>query len=83
MNIITLEQANTIIAAIFEKSRELDLRPMSTVVVEPGNVVKAFGKEDHASALRLEMALGKLMRRWRWAGRPAWFRYAPTNVQCS
>ncbi|MAJ92593.1 MAG: heme-binding protein [Rhodospirillaceae bacterium] len=59
MNIISLEQANAIIAAIFERSRELNLRPMSAVVVEPGNVVKAFGKEDHASALRLEMALGK------------------------
>ena len=59
MNIISLEQANTIITAIFKKSRDLDLRPMSVVVVEPGNVVKAFGKEDHASALRLEMALGK------------------------
>ena len=32
---------------------------MSAVVVEPGNIVKAFAKEDHASALRLEMALGK------------------------
>ena len=59
MNIIALEEATAIITAIFEKSRELDLRPMSAVVVEPGNVVKAFGKEDHASALRLEMALGK------------------------
>ena len=43
MNIISLEQAQTIINAIFEKSRELDLRPMSAVVVEPGKVVKAFG----------------------------------------
>tara|TARA_R110000787_G_scaffold20861_2_gene62147 strand:- start:591 stop:1058 length:468 start_codon:yes stop_codon:yes gene_type:complete len=59
MNIISLEQADTIIDAILEKSRELNLRPMTVVVVEPGNVVKAFKKEDHASALRLEMALGK------------------------
>ena len=59
MNIITLKQADIIIDAIFEKSRELNLRPMTAVVVEPGNVVKAFKKEDHASALRLEMALGK------------------------
>lgn len=59
MNIISLKQADIIIDAIFEKSRELNLRPMTAVVVEPGNVVKAFKKEDHASALRLEMALGK------------------------
>ena len=59
MNIITLKQADTIIDAIFARSRELNLRPMTAVVVEPGNVVKAFKKEDHASALRLEMSLGK------------------------
>jgi uncharacterized protein GlcG (DUF336 family) len=59
MNIISLKQADIIIDAIFEKSRELHLRPMTAIVVEPGNVVKAFKKEDHASALRLEMALGK------------------------
>ncbi|MDE0795347.1 MAG: heme-binding protein [Alphaproteobacteria bacterium] len=59
MNIISLKQADIIIDAIFEKSRELNLRPMTAIVVEPGNVVKAFKKEDHASALRLEMALGK------------------------
>ena len=59
MNIISLKQADMMINAIFEKSRELNLRPMTVVVVEPGNVVKAFKKEDHASALRLEMALGK------------------------
>lgn len=59
MNIITLDQANSVIAAILKRSRELDLRPMSVVVVEPGNIVKAFAKEDHASGIRMEMALGK------------------------
>ena len=33
MNIISLEQAQHIINAIFEKRRELELRPMSAVVV--------------------------------------------------
>lgn len=59
MNIISLTDAETIADAILTRSRELDLRPMSVVVVEPGNVVKVFKKEDHASSIRLEMALGK------------------------
>ncbi len=59
MNIISLTDAETIADAILSRSRELDLRPMSVVVVEPGNIVKVFKKEDHASSIRLEMALGK------------------------
>jgi len=56
---ITLEQANKIIAAILKRGAELDLRPISAVVVEPGCVVKAFQKEDGASMIRFEMAVGK------------------------
>jgi uncharacterized protein GlcG (DUF336 family) len=56
---ITLEQANRIIEAIIKRGVELDCRPISAVVVEPGCVVKAFQKEDGASLLRFEMAFGK------------------------
>jgi len=56
---ITLEQANRIIEAIIKRGQELDLRPISAVVVEPGCIVKAFQKEDGASMLRFEMAVGK------------------------
>jgi len=56
---ITLEQANRIIEAIIKRGQELDLRPISVVVVEPGCIVKAFQKEDGASMLRFEMAFGK------------------------
>ena len=59
MSTITLDQANRIIAAILERGVELNCRPISAVVVEPGCIVKAFQKEDGASMMRFEMAYGK------------------------
>ncbi len=59
MSAVTLEQANTLISAILQRARELNLRPMSVVVVEPGAIVKAFQKEDGSSMMRFEMAMGK------------------------
>jgi uncharacterized protein GlcG (DUF336 family) len=56
---VTLDQANRIITAILKRGAELDCRPISAVVVEPGCIVKAFQKEDGASMLRFEMAYGK------------------------
>ena len=56
---ITLEQANAIIAAIFARGRGLDLRPLAVVVTEPGAIIKAFQKEDHGAMIRFEMAYGK------------------------
>jgi len=59
MTAVTLDQANRIIAAILKRGVELNCRPISAVVVEPGCVVKAFQKEDGASMMRFEMAYGK------------------------
>src|ERR1051325_3801484 len=59
MSAITLDQANRMIEAIIKRGIELDCRPISVVVVEPGAIVKAFQKEDGASMLRFEMAFGK------------------------
>ena len=56
---ITLEQAENLINAIFKRGRELGLRPLSVAVVEPGAKVKLFKKEDGSSELRFEMAMGK------------------------
>jgi uncharacterized protein GlcG (DUF336 family) len=56
---ISLKQAETIIDAIIARARELKLRPISVVVVEPGCIVKAFKKEDGSAMMRFEMALGK------------------------
>ena len=59
MSTITLKQADTIIDAIIARGAELNCRPISAIVVEPGCKVKAFKKEDGASMIRFEMAFGK------------------------
>jgi uncharacterized protein GlcG (DUF336 family) len=56
---VTLEQSNRIIGAIFSRGRELGCRPLSVVIVEPGAKVKAFQKEDGSAMMRFEMAFGK------------------------
>ena len=56
---ITLGQANAVIAAILARGREPDCRPFAVAMVEPGAVVKAFQKEDHGAMPRFEMAYGK------------------------
>jgi len=59
MSVLTLEQANRIMAAVLKRGAELDCRPLSVIVVEPGCKVKAFQKEDGSSMIRFEMAFGK------------------------
>lgn len=59
MTAIRLAQANRIIDAIFKRGAELQCRPLSVIVVEPGCKVKAFQKEDGSSMIRFEMAYGK------------------------
>jgi uncharacterized protein GlcG (DUF336 family) len=59
MSAITLEQANRIIAAVLHRADEVQVRPISVLVVEPGCIVKAFQKEDGSSMIRFEMAFGK------------------------
>src|SRR5256885_11601310 len=59
MTAITLDQANRIITAILARGAEINCRPLSVLVVEPGCIVKAFQKEDGSSMIRFEMAYGK------------------------
>jgi uncharacterized protein GlcG (DUF336 family) len=59
MSALTLDQANRIIAAVLQRGAEVDCRPLSVIVVEPGCKVKAFQKEDGSSMIRFEMAFGK------------------------
>jgi uncharacterized protein GlcG (DUF336 family) len=59
MSAITLDQANRIIAAVLARGAEIECRPLSVIVVEPGCKVKAFQKEDGSSMIRFEMAYGK------------------------
>ncbi len=59
VSIITMQQADNILNAVFQKARELKLRPISAVIAEPGAIAKAFKKEDGSAMLRYEMAMGK------------------------
>jgi len=59
MSEVTLSQSDNIINAILTRARELDCRPISVVVTDPGAHVKAFRKEDGSAMMRFEMALGK------------------------
>ena len=59
MTAISLDLANRIIDAVLRRAAEIDCRPISVIVVEPGCKVKAFQKEDGSSMVRFEMAYGK------------------------
>jgi uncharacterized protein GlcG (DUF336 family) len=59
MSEIALKQAERIIDAILARGRELDCRPLSVAVTDPGAHVKAFKKEDGSAMMRFEMATGK------------------------
>ncbi|WP_424976970.1 GlcG/HbpS family heme-binding protein [Leisingera sp. S232] len=56
---ISLDQARTIIRVALEKGRELNLKPLSAVVLDAGGHVQAFEREDGAAPGRFPIAHGK------------------------
>lgn len=56
---ISLNKARTIIRKTIAKGREMELRPLAVVVLDAGGHVKAFEREDGASAGRFAIAHGK------------------------
>lgn len=56
---ITLDEANSIIAASIAKGRELALKPLCIAVLDPGGSLIALQREDAASTLRPDIAIGK------------------------
>ena len=58
-NGLTLEQAETVVAAARAKGRELGLLPLTVVVLDAGGQAKMVQREDGSSLLRPEIALGK------------------------
>ena len=56
---IGLSEARTIIEKALAKGRDLDLKPLSVVVLDTGGHVKAFEREDGASPGRFAIAFGK------------------------
>jgi uncharacterized protein GlcG (DUF336 family) len=59
MSHISLDQARTIIATTFAKGKELNLKPLSVVVLDAGGHVLAFERQDGASSGRFQIATGK------------------------
>jgi len=56
---LTLNQANAIIAAAFEKARSQDMKPLGISVLDAGGHIVAFQREDGASFLRLGISEAK------------------------
>lgn len=56
---ISMTKARSIIRATLKKGREMELKPLSVVVLDTGGHVKAFEREDGASPGRFEIARGK------------------------
>ncbi len=59
MNSILLEQANLIADKALQKGRELKFAPLTVAVLDAGGQLKVLKREDDASLLRPEIALGK------------------------
>lgn len=59
MTVISLGQANAIIAAALAKGAELQLNPLSVAVLDPGGHLIAFARDDGASTMRPQIACGK------------------------
>ncbi|MCA0928923.1 GlcG/HbpS family heme-binding protein [Ruegeria profundi] len=56
---VSLRKARTIIRKTLEKGREMDLKPLSVVVLDAGGHVIAFEREDGAAPGRFPIAHGK------------------------
>lgn len=56
---ISLRKARTIIRKALEKGREMELKPLSVVVLDSGGHVQAFEREDGAAPGRFAIAHGK------------------------
>src|SRR5437588_9798549 len=59
MSALTLDQASTIVDRALAKGRELNLQPLTVVVLDAGGQLKAMKREDRSSLLRPEIATGK------------------------
>lgn len=59
MGHISLERANRIIAAAFAQGATLGLKPLSVAVLDAGGHLVAFQRQDRASTLRPQIAVGK------------------------
>ncbi len=56
---ISLETANQIIAAAFAEGKKLGLKPLTAVLLDEGGNLKSLQKQDGASLMRPDIAIGK------------------------
>ncbi|WP_299079884.1 heme-binding protein [uncultured Ruegeria sp.] len=56
---VSLRKARTIIRKTLEKGREMELKPLSVIVLDAGGHVIAFEREDDAAPGRFAIAHGK------------------------
>ncbi|KUR80541.1 heme-binding protein [Novosphingobium sp. FSW06-99] len=59
MSVLTLAQANAIIAATLAKGRALGLKPLTVAVVDTGGSLIALQRSDASPAIRPAVAQGK------------------------
>lgn len=59
MSLLTLEKANQIIETAINKARELNLSPLTVVVLDEAGHLKALQREDGASMIRQKIATAK------------------------
>jgi uncharacterized protein GlcG (DUF336 family) len=59
MTLLTLEKANLIIETAINKARELNLSPLTVVVLDEAGHLKALQREDGASMIRQQIATAK------------------------
>ena len=59
MSELSLEVVSLIVDKALERGRELDLAPLTVVVLDAGGHLKAAKREDGSSLLRPEIAMGK------------------------
>ena len=56
---LTLAQASTIVDAALRKGRELNLAPLTVVVLDAGGHAVVLKREDRSGIMRVEIATGK------------------------
>jgi uncharacterized protein GlcG (DUF336 family) len=59
MSGLTLAQASAIVDAALAKGRELNLAPLTVVVLDAGGHAVAMKREDRSGIMRLDIATGK------------------------
>ena len=56
---ISLQQANAIVAGAFERAEDLGLKPLAVAVMDAGGHLIAYQRQDGASIGRFQIAGGK------------------------